>query len=104
MTWGTSKWGEGLSVLRTYQKVVSNTQSMTWAHTQVADFVRTISVAVVLPAFEMSSERLANGSTWNYVFNDNSNEAENRYFPTYSTPTAADATFTCQAAASTVWS
>ena len=102
MTWGTSKWGEGESIPVAFIKVISNSQALTW------DYAR----AEVRKVFEIGStpvgcdpflERLSDGS-WNYVFVSDTTDAEERDFSTWTSATASDATFTCQAAAGTSWS
>lgn len=104
MTWGTSTWGEGESLPIAFVKVISNSQGLAfdYAGSTFNKYVDFGSTPVLCDPF---SETLRDGTgTWKYVFTSDTTEAEGRDFTTWSEVTATDATFTCQAAAGTVWS
>lgn len=104
MTWGTSTWGEGESLPYSFVKVITNSQDLTFEYAggAVAKYVDLGSAPL---DSDLGSEMLRDGTgNWNYVFPSNTAEGEDRSFATWTETTASDATFTCQAAAGTVWS
>ncbi len=102
MTWGTSKWGEDGVLVTEFIKVVANAPTFSWDRSSV-QIGKNLSTETLTPAFEMSSERLAQGD-WTIVFTSNESDAENRDQASWTEGSRPDATFTCQAAAGTSWS
>lgn len=102
MTWGVSKWGEGESLPIAFQKVISNSQALTWDY-YGASVAKVVDAGSAALSFEMYSQVLKQGD-WFYVFTSDTTAGESRDFASWTAVSADDATFTCQAAAGTTWS
>lgn len=102
--WGQFLWGYGNVGLVTYTgKLLTDSVTPSDALTVSVYFYRSISNSVT-PGGDMGSEELSDGSGYRYVFPSNTNEAENRAIPTWTSGSAGSQSFTCQAAGSTTWS
>lgn len=102
MTWGTSLWGQGFTVICQPVILITNSITPTWEYAGNY-FSKLFNAGSVSPTFEMSSEVLKNG-VWSYVFASDTTEAEGRDFPTWSSGSASSVSFTCAAGGSTTWS
>lgn len=102
MVWGTTKWGEGTyTIIINIGKTVRESTTISEAHFKSVGFQRTIT-ALVVPADNISIERLSLG-IWNYVFTSDTTNASDRTQASYVSGAGHTATFTCQAAGSTTW-
>lgn len=99
MTWGTSLWGYGYTTVLDVEKVIDN--SVTPGTTIINEVTKLISESIT-PAFETSSEGLKNGA-WNYVFTNNTTEAEERDTTTWNSASVASVSYTSLTATSVTW-
>lgn len=99
MVWGTSLWGYGYTTVLDVQKLIDN--SISPDTTIINETTKLISESIT-PAFETSSETIKNG-IWNYVFTNNTTEAEERDSTSWSSATASSVSYTSLTATSTTW-
>lgn len=99
MVWGSSLWGEGFSLIFSVQKVIDN--SITPDTEIIKSPSKLISESTTL-AFETSSEKLSQG-VWDYIFPDNTSDAENRDFPTWTESSQSTISYVCGSVSDTTW-
>jgi hypothetical protein len=100
--WNSFNWGEGTADLQAFVlKTLSN--SIAPDSSASLGLVHPISNSLA-PTTAMGSERLKDGSGYDYVFPDDTTEGEDRDFPTWTEPGAAASTWTPATDPSTSWS
>lgn len=117
MTWGTSLWGYGFSLIIDVDKIISDT--LTPTTTIIKDSQKLIEDSIsptsevskepfitILNTFtvsgDLSSEKKYSGD-WSYVFVSDTTEGEERDFPTWTTATSSNGSFTTSTISSTTW-
>lgn len=99
---GTTKWSEGsFSLVFQVQKGLDNTLVVSGGEQGIL-FQKVITNTVSLVTFEAEMETLKNG-TWDYIFVNNTTDAEQRDFTTFTSRSVSTTSFTCLAAGSTSW-
>ena len=99
-TWGTTKWGEGtFSIVFSVEKLIENSTAPDT--TLIFEVEKLVSEAFTASG-DMSGEALSDG-LWNYVFTSDTTEGEQRDSANWSDTSQASTSYTCIAAASTIW-
>lgn len=102
MVWGVAQWGsEGNTIIFDFQKLISESVTPSWDKSQ--NLIQKLISESVSPIMESNLESLRSG-IWDVVFPSNTINAEDRDVASYTSGSASTLSFTCQAAASTVWS
>lgn len=100
MVWGTALWGQGFSLVFSFDKLLDNSVITSDLYAKETQLL--ISNDLSINA-DLSNEGLSSGD-WNVVFVPSTTEAENRVFTTWSAGSNSSTTYTCLPAGSTSWS
>ena len=105
MVWGVANWGEGFAVITRSDWRANISNSVGSDFNYYRSDVRHRFDNQIDVTSEPGRENLMDGSgRWSYVFVSDTKNGEDRDFATWTENSSAQASFTCQAAASTSWS
>lgn len=100
--WGEANWGEGTEgMYKSIDKYIPNSFSMSDVISKnQGKFISNN----LNPTEDLIEQQLTDGSGYNYVFDNNKIDGEDRYFPDWNELGQSASTWTCQNVSSSDWS